>query len=69
MYHCTIIEKTFGKDQEADFQTLDDARDYARKYARIVPYKDGTMINEFYYYARISFSKCDEFLECIHPPS
>ena len=66
-YKCTVIENTFGKDQEADFATLDDARYFARKHARIVQYKEGPVIKEFYYYVSISCSKCDHFLECIHP--
>ena len=66
-YKCTVIENTFGKDQEAEFATLDDARDFARKHARIVQYKEGSEIKEFYYYVKINCPKCDSFLECIHP--
>jgi len=68
-YTCVVIEKTFGKDQEVTFNTLDEARDFARKHARVVQYKDGSMIKEFYYYASIRCAKCKNFLECIHPKS
>ena len=66
-YKCCVIENKFGKEQEAEFATLDDARDFARKHARIVQYKEETMIKEFYYYCTISCVKCEHFLECIHP--
>jgi len=48
--------------ESSEFNSLDDARDFARLHTRII-------LDKGYYYARISCANCDMFLECMHPPS
>jgi len=66
-FKCTVIEQSFGLQEEKVFDTLEEARKFARKNARLVPYKEGELIREFWYYVRISCSKHGDFIEVIHP--
>ena len=68
-YKCTVIEVSFGPQEEAVFETLQEARGYGIKNARVTPYRDGSLIKEFRYYVRITCNMHGEFVEAIHPPT
>jgi hypothetical protein len=63
-YRCCVIERNFGKDQEAEFKTLQEAREFAHKFARVSPIKNGP---DLYFYVSIQCIKCNSTIECIYP--
>jgi hypothetical protein len=62
MFVCSVTESTHGVETIAEFLTIEEARTFARKHARVVHYDQ---MKYFLYYVSIS---CDgKFVEAIYP--
>jgi hypothetical protein len=64
MFQCLVTEIKHGVETTKEVQTIEEAREFGRKHARVVHYDE---MKYFYYYVEIRYEGA--FIECIHPQS